>query len=176
MRLPLAVVWLLPLTVGCTFDGRGVLSESAVRLPLRDRVVGLVEKQLSGDGWTGTVVSRVNDGRVSTNASDVWSEDVFTLDVAVKQTDGTPIVIPMTDAVTHLGTLRKRIRDVVEDNGGEQLDYTIKDAYRERTLEFRYKSGGMVGWVQVRVFPKADRPDEEITRFEITIHELPAPT
>lgn len=174
MRGIICLVW-IPFAVGCTFDGRGLTSESAVRLPLRDRVVGLVEKQLSGDGWTGTIVSRTADGRVSTNVSDIWSEDVFTLDVAAKQTDGTPIVIPMNDAATLLGTLRKRIRDVVEDNGGEQLDYTVKDAFRERSLEFRYKSGGMVGWVHVRVFPKADRPDEDITRIEITIHELPAP-
>lgn len=164
--------------VGCTFDGRGVTSESAVRLPLRDRVVGLVEKQLTGEGWTATVVSRTSDGRISTNVSDFWSEDVYTLDVAAKQTqaDDTPILISMNEAVRILETLRKKIRDVVEDNGGEQLDYVINEGFRERSLVFRYKSGGMVGWVQVRVFPKTDRPDENVTRIEITIHELPSST
>ena len=168
-------IWII-LVAGCTFDGRGLISESAVRLPLRDRVAGLVEKQLTGEGWTSTIVSRTTDGRVSTNTSDVWSEDVYTFDVAAKQTDGTPILISMNEATRILEALRKRIRDVVEGNGGEQLDYVINEAFRERTLVFRYTSGSLIGWVQVRIFPKNDRPDEEITRIEVTIHELPSPT
>jgi hypothetical protein len=175
MRLIIIFAW-LPFLLGCLIDGRPTTLESAVRLPIQDKIIGLIEKQLNRDSWRGAIVSRTDDGRVSTNPTDLWSESSIVLDVEAKREDSSSMVISTEDSVTVLNALRRRLRDLVEDNKGEQLDWTIHEAYRERRLVFRYKSGHVLGWIQIRLFPKSDRPEETLTRFEIIIHELPDPT
>lgn len=163
---------------GCLFTvrtGDTTPPESLARVPLRTRVVALVERLLRTDRWAGTVADKTAEGRVSANAGDVWSEDTFTLDVAAEQPDGRPLLIPVDDYLPLLSTLRRRIRDVVEEAGGEQLEWTTTDAYHERSLVFRYKSGPVVGWVLVRVRPKTEQPEELLTRIEVTVQERPAP-
>lgn len=159
---------------GCLTDGRPNAVESAVRLPLRDKVAGLLLKLLTRDDWCGEVVDRKYAGRVSVDPADVWSEDVLTLDVLATDAYDDPVAVPPADYAAILGTLRRRIRDVVEDAGGEQIDWDIRDAFRERVLTFQYKSGDTAGAVVVRAFAvTGGQPDEPLTRFEITIREKP---
>jgi hypothetical protein len=163
----------LPIS-GCLTDGRPNAVESAVRLPLRDKVAGLLIKLLNRDDWSGEVVDRRYAGRVSVDPADVWSEDVLVLDVLATDAYDDPVVVRPGDYAAILGTLRRRIRDVVEDGGGEQVDWDFRDAFQERVLTFQYKSGDTTGVVVVRAFPVAgEQPDEPLTRFEITIREKP---
>jgi hypothetical protein len=167
----------IPVTSGCLFDvrtGDPVPAESPARFPLRDRTPGLVESLLAADDWTGTVVNRTTEGRVSGTPGETWSEDVITLDVAASNPSGGVTAIPVDAYRSMLGGLRRRLRDAVEEAGGEQLDYAFAEGYRERSLEFRYKSGNVFGRVLARVSPKTDRPDEPHTRIQVTIHEQPA--
>jgi hypothetical protein len=172
-RLGPILLAFLPIS-GCLTDGRPNSVESAVRLPLRDKVAGQLLKLLNRDDWSGEVVDRRYAGRVSLDPADVWSEDVLVLDVLATDAYDDPVVVPPEDFATILGGLRRRIRDVVEDGGGEQVDWDIRDAFQERVLTFHYKSGNTAGAVVVRAFPIAgERPDEPLTRFEITIREKP---
>ena len=77
----------------------------------------------------------------------------------------------MADYTPILETLRKRLRDLVEDYGGEQVDWLIHEGYKERTLEFKYKQGQVTGRVRVRMTPKTDRPEEMTTRVEVVVRE-----
>jgi hypothetical protein len=168
----------LPFISGCLFSvrtGDTAPPESVARVPLRARLMAAIEKLLSTDRWAGTIAEKTVEGRVSPNPGDVWSEDGYTLDVAATKPDGTPVLIPVDDYLPLLLTLRRRIRDVVEESGGEQLEWTTAEAYRERSLLFRYKSGAVVGWVLVRMHPKTERPEELLTRIDVTVQERPAP-
>jgi hypothetical protein len=172
-RLGPLLLTVLPIT-GCLTDGRPNAAESAVRLPLRDKVAGLLVKLLSRDDWSGEVVDRKFAGRVSVDPADVWSEDVLALDVLATDAYDDPVVVPPADYAAILGTLRRRIRDVVEDAGGEQIDWDVRDAFQERVLTFQYKSGNTAGAVVVRAFAvTGETSDEPLTRFEITIRERP---
>ncbi len=172
-RLGPILLAVLPIA-GCLTDGRPNAVESAVRLPLRDKVAGLLLKLLTRGDWCGEVVDRKYAGRVSVDPADVWSEDVLTLDVLATDAYDDPVAVPPGDYATILGTLRRRIRDVVEDAGGEQIDWDIRDAFQERVLVFQYKSGDTAGAVVVRAFAvTGERADEPLTRFEFTIREKP---
>jgi hypothetical protein len=137
-------------------------------------VVPLLEKLLQGEGWTAKVVSHERLGRVATNAGEDWSEDLLILDLAAQARDQSEVLIPVQAYLPILASLRRQIRDVVEDAGGQQLEYTFSETYHERSLMFRYQSGTVLGYVLVRIFPKTERDDERLTRLELTVHEQPA--
>lgn len=168
-------VWLLlPLLAGCvTGTGGGYVTppESAARLPLRQKVVPLIEKLLKRDGWVGEVVKTEKLGVIASAAVEGWSEEEFILDVEARTPDGEPLLIPVADYTPILETLRKRLRDLVEDYGGEQVSWLITEAYRERALEFKYRQGQVTGRVRVRMTPKTDRLEELTTRVEVVVRE-----
>jgi hypothetical protein len=103
--------------------------------------------------------------------SEGWSEDTVSLDVTATTKDGQPILIPTADYTPMLETLRRRLRDLVEDHGGGQVDWQILEGFHERTLEFRYKQGDVAGLVRVRMAPKSEATEELTTRIEFTIRE-----
>jgi hypothetical protein len=168
----------LGVCVGCVSNGRSTnadIQPSQARIQLRDRLPVLLEKLLKGDGWTGRIATRTAGGTQTVNAETSFSEDVTHFDVVSINTDGEAMAIPVSDYGTILGTLRRRIRDLVEDEGGEQLDWTISESYHSRTLWFQYKQDGRFGWLTVVVAPKLDGSDDLHTRFSVTIHEQPVP-
>lgn len=164
---------ILALLTGCATTGGLFVAprESAARQPLRQKAVGLVEKQLKRDGWVGEVVSVTRTGVLAPTVTDGWSEETITLDVTAKDADGRAVAIPVADYNPTLDALRRKLRDLVEDNGGGQVDWQILEAYHERTLVFLYKVGDVAGTVRVRMAPKADTPDELVTRIEFTVRE-----
>lgn len=165
---------LLPLFAGCvTATGGNYLipPESAVRLPLRQKATALVEKLLKRDGWVGILAASENSGVIASSAQEGWSEDTFRFDVTAYAADAEPVLIPVADYTPILENLRKKLRDLVEDNGGEQVDWQVLEGYHERTLDFQYKQGGVNGRVRVRMAPRWDRPDELVTRVEFVVRE-----
>lgn len=165
---------LFPLFAGCVTatGGSYVLPpESAVRLPLRQKAAPLVEKLLKRDGWVGEVASAESTGVVASSAPDGWSEDTFRFDVTARTPAGEPLLIPVADYTPMLEALRKKLRDLVEENGGDQVDWRVLEAYHERTLDFQYRQGGVNGRVRVRMAPQSDRPEELVTRVEFVVRE-----
>jgi hypothetical protein len=168
----------LGLVCGCVSNGRSMNADivpSQARVLLRDRLPTMLEKLLKGDGWTGRIEARTTGGTQTVNADTSFSEDVTHFDVASIGTTGEAMAIPTADYGTILGTLRRRIRDLVEDEGGEQLDWTITENYHSRTLWFQYRQDGRFGWLTVVVAPKLDGSEDLLTRFTVTIHEQPQP-
>ena len=174
---PPAVRRLAPLLLvlaGCVGTGGpiGTTSpvESGVRLPLRQKVVGLVEKQLQKAGeWAGEVTARKT--AATTASTDGWSEDVFTLDVAAKTPDGDRLLIPVADYRGVLDAVRRKLVTLAEDNDATLIDWTTLEAYKERTLVFTYTQGKVTGVVRVKVAPRTDTPEELLTRVEVSVRE-----
>ena len=177
MRVAILLL-LLGLTVGCVTNGRSMNADivpSEARRQLRVRLPMMVEKLLKGDEWTGKIESRTSGGTQTVNADTSFSEDVSYLDVVCRNRDDQPVAMPVEDYGALLTTLRKRIRDLIEDEGGEQLDWNITENYHSRTLWFQYRQDGRFGWLTVVVAPKLDGSDDPTTRFTVTIHEQPLP-
>ncbi len=169
---------LIGLLAGCVTNARSMNADivpSSARLKLRDRLPGMIEKLLQRDDWMGKIVARTTGSTQTVNDSISASEDVSFLDVVITSGDHAAQLMSMDDASTILGTLRKRIRDLIEDEGGEQLDWKITENYHSRTLWFQYKQEGRFGWLAIVVAPKLDGSDDLTTRFTITIHEQPLP-
>ncbi len=166
---------LLLLVAGCATATGGLYvspPESALRLPIREKVVGLLEKGLSRDGWTGTIVSKESTGILAAGAADGYLEDRIVVDVTASDTAGDPMFIPLADFSPVLTALRKRLVTLVESLGGVAVDWWTVEAHGERTLVFLYKMDTIQGTVRVRVRHRAeDRPEETVTRFEITMRE-----
>jgi hypothetical protein len=177
MRVAILLLF-LGLTVGCVTNGRSMNADivpSQARKLLRDRLPIMVEKLLKGDGWAGKIESRTSGGTQTVNADTSFSEDMSYLDVVCRNRDDEPVAMPVDDYGTLLTTLRKRIRDLIEDEGGEQLDWKITENYHSRSLWFQYKQDSRFGWLTVVVAPKLDGSDDLTTRFTVTIHEQPVP-
>ena len=166
---------LLPLLGGCATATGGlyvVPPESALRLPLREKVVGLLEKGLARDGWTGTVISKESSGVLSAGADEGWLEDRVVVDVTARTPADDPLFIPLADFAPVLTALRKRLVTLVESLDGVAVDWWTVETFGERTLVFLYKADAIQGTMRVRVRHRVeDRPDEMVTRFEITMRE-----
>lgn len=166
---------LLPLLGGCVTATGGVYvspPESELRLPIREQVVGLLEKGLTRDGWTGTVVSKEATGILSAGVDEGWQEDRIVVDVTARTPTGDPLFIPQNDFSPVLTALRKRLVTLVESLGGVAVDWWTVETFGERTLVFLYKHGEIQGTMRVRVRHRTeDRPEEMVTRFEITMRE-----
>jgi hypothetical protein len=176
-RMRVAILLLfLGLTVGCVTNGRSMNADivpSQARQQLRVRLSMMIEKLLKGDDWTGRIDSRTNGGTQTVNADTSSSEDVSYLDVVCANRNNEPVALPVEDYGTLLTILRKRIRDLIEDEGGEQLDWNITENYHSRTLWFQYKQDSRFGWLTVVVARKNDGSDDLTTRFTVTVHEQP---
>ncbi len=169
------VPFVLPLLGGCATATGGLYvtpPESALRLPLREKVVGLLEKGLSRDGWTGTIATSESTGILSAGADEGWLEDRIVVDVTARTPADDPLFIPLSDFSPVLTALRKRLVTLVESLGGVAVDWWTVETFGERTLVFLYKMDAIQGTMRVRVRHRAeDRPDEMVTRFEITMRE-----
>lgn len=166
---------LLPLVGGCATATGGVYvspPESALRLPIREKVVGLLEKGLARDGWAGTIVSSESTGILSAGADEGWLEDRIVVDVTARTPGDDPLFIPLSDFAPVLTALRKRLVTLVESLDGVAVDWWTVETFGERTLVFLYKTGTIQGTVRVRVRHRTeDRPEEMVTRFEIVMRE-----
>lgn len=168
---------LLPIA-GCVTSHRSANAETApshARLLLRERLAPMIEKLLKQDGWTGTIAERKLESRIQDDAGGAWSRDEYTFDIAAcDPADGSMVAIPIGDGEPILRTLRRRIRDLIEDDGGEQLDWTIGESYHERKLVFQYRQADTLGWITVRFAPRTDGTDDFRIRIEVSVHEQPA--
>jgi len=173
LRLILFV--LIPLLVGCvTTTGGAYITppESSLHLPVRDNIVRLLEKGLTRDEWTGTIVSKESTGILAAGAADGYLEDRLIVDVAAWDQDDWPMFIPLTDFSSVLTALRKQLVTLVESLGGTAVDWWTTEAHGDRTLTFLYKLDTIQGTVRVRMRQRTDdREEEMVTRFEITMRE-----
>lgn len=171
----LPFVPILVLLAGCVSSTGGVYitpSESELRLPIRDKIAGFVSKSLDRDGWTGTVVNAETTGVLASQVSEGWFEDRVVIDVTARTSGGEPYLIPASDYSGVLTAVRKKLVTFVEAQGGVAVDWWTTEAYGERTLVFLYRHGESKGTVRVRMRPRAeDRPEEKVTRFEMTLRE-----
>lgn len=166
--------FLFLLLAGCASTGGQFVAppESELRLPLREKVTGFVEKALKRDAWTGAIVTSETTGILATQVSEGWFEDRVVIDVISHTPDGEPVLIPVSDYSAVLTAVRKRFVDLVETLGGVAVDWWTTEAHEERTLVFLYKYGESKGTVRVRVRSRAeDRPEDLVTRFEMTLRE-----
>ena len=172
------MVGLLACSAGCVLDthqGQLAAPVSILRPQFRDEFAKELEKKLKTEDWTGSILARTDLGSVSTNPGEIWSEDKITIDLESKDKEGEPIRIPIQDYAGVLKGLRTKLRDWVEAQGGTQVDWSINESYRERTLVFIYTLGTTTGGILVRIFPKRDDPDELNTRLIFTVREQPTP-
>ncbi len=86
-----------------------------------------------------------------------WSENTPFAEVTATTPDGQPTLIPLSDYTPLLETLCRRLRDLVEDSCGGQVDWQILEGHMERTLLFQYQVKGVSGATRVRMTPPADR-------------------
>lgn len=172
--------WLrfLPLPLlfaGCVSGTGGVHvtpPESELRLPIRDQVAGLVGKSLDRDGWTGTVVHVETTGTLASQVSEGWFEDRVMIDVTARTPAGEPLLIPVSDYSVVLTAVRRKLVTFVESQGGVAVDWWTVEGHGERSLVFLYRQGESKGVLRLRVHPRAeDRPEEKVTRFEMTLRE-----
>lgn len=177
-RYPAGMRWLplllLLLPAGCASAGGQfvVPPESALRLPLREKLTGMVQQCLKRDGWTGTVATSETTGVLATQVSEGWFEDRVVIDVTAHTPDGEPFLIPAADYSPVLTAVRKKLVTFVESEGGVAVDWWTIEAHGERTLVFLYRHEESKGTLRLRVRPRADdRPEELVTRFEMTLRE-----
>jgi hypothetical protein len=169
-RFPL----LLLLLAGCASTGGQfvVPPESALRLPIREKVPEFLAQCLKRDGWTGAVATSETTGVLATQVSEGWFEDRVVIDVTARTPDGEPLLIPVSDYPPVLTAVRKKLVTFVEAQGGVAVDWWTIEAHGERTLVFLYRIDESRGTVRLRVRSRAeDRPEELVTRFEMTLRE-----
>jgi hypothetical protein len=164
------------LLAGCVSSTGGVYvtpPESELRLPVREQLVGFVGKSLDRDGWTGQVVSSETTGILSAGADEGWLEDRIVIDATARsKANDEPQFIPLSDFSPVLTAVRKKLVTFVEGQGGVAVDWWTVEAHAERTLVFLYRHGETNGTVRVRMRHRAeDRPEELVTRFEVTMRE-----
>jgi hypothetical protein len=146
--------------------------ESELRLPIREKVVGFVGQSLARDNWTGTIATSETSGILSAGADEGWLEDRIVIDVTARTKQDEPLLIPVSDFSPTLTAVRKKLVTFVELQGGVAVDWWTVEAHGERTLVFLYRHGEINGTVRVRVRHRAeDRPEEMVTRFEVTMRE-----
>jgi hypothetical protein len=169
-RLPFFVLVL----AGCASPGGQfvVPPESLLRVPLREKLTGMVEQSLKRDGWTGAVATSETTGVLATQVSEGWFEDRVVIDVTARTPNGEPLLIPVSDYSPVLTAVRKKLVTFVEAEGGVAVDWWTIEAHGERTLVFLYRHEESRGTMRLRVRPRADdRPEELVTRFEMTLRE-----
>lgn len=167
-------VLLLFLAAGCaTTGGRFVTpTESEIRLPVREHVVPLLTQVLNRDAWTGTVVSSEAGGTLAPAVEDGWFEDRIVIDVAARTPAGDPHQIPLADYAPVLTAFRRKLMNYVESLDAVAVDWWTVESHDERTLVFLYRHNGIRGTLRVRVRARTDdRPEEKVTRFEVTLRE-----
>jgi len=131
----------------------------------------LIEKQLQRDEYTARVIG-IRDESSHTNSADTaTSVDVLLFDIACTDAAGRPLALPLADYSGILGALRKRIRDVVEEEQGTQIDWAITEAYHSRLLIFQYRQGMRLGWLELAIAPKTDSSNDLTTRLRVQIEE-----
>lgn len=169
-----AMAWVALMMVGCTV-GRPMTAPSPtpVRASLIDAAAPLLEKQLRNDGWefqTGEIAKR---GQTAVNAEELWDENTTFVTFTAKRPDAEPKLLRPEESTVLLRGMRSDIRKVIQSWGGEALDTTEGEGYRERWLIIPYKLDRVLGTVRLRIGPATDRAEETMNRLDLVIREQP---
>lgn len=144
-----------------------------VRGTLIDATALLLEKQLRSEGWEFQVGDVAKRGQAAVNAEELWDETTASVTFTAKRPDGELKLLRPEESAVLIRGLRSDIRKVIQSWGGEALDTSEGEGYRERWAVIPYKLDRVLGTVRLRFGPATDLAEETTNRLDVVIREQP---
>jgi hypothetical protein len=142
-----------------------------VRGTLIDSARSILEKNLRGEGWEAEVTDTSKQGQCAINQEEEWDENSAWVTFTARRPGGGATLLTPVEAAAVLKGVRADVRRLVLGYGGEVLDATEGEAYRERTLTVPYRIDKVAGTARVRIGAATDRPEETANRLDVVVRE-----
>ncbi len=147
---------------------------TAARTSLIDSAGPIVLKALRGAGWEAEIVDTSKSGQSAVNPDEMWDENPARVTFTARRPGGGPSVLTPDESAAVLRGVRAEVRRFVEASGGEVLDPTDGEAYREKWVVVPYRIDKTAGTARATIGPASGRPEETANRLELVVREQDA--
>jgi hypothetical protein len=174
MNRSLAVaVLLFGASLGCA-GGRSPMPAppvTALRLTLIDSAQAILEKALHCEGWDAQVTATSKIGQTAVNSDEAWDENTAWVTFTAQRSAGGPTLLTPEESAAVLKAVRSDLRRLIQAFGGEVLDTSEGEAYREKWVAVTYRLDKTIGTIRVKIGPASGRPEETDNRLEVVVRE-----
>jgi hypothetical protein len=146
---------------------------SPVRTTLIDSAGAILEKNLRGAGWEAELTDPSKRGQTAANPDEEWDENTAWVTFTARRPGGGPTLLTPDEATAVVKGVRADVRRLVLNAGGEVIETTEGEAYREKSVTVTYKIDKVAGSAQVKIGPASDRAEETANRMEVVVREQP---
>jgi hypothetical protein len=146
---------------------------SQVRSTLIDSARSILESNLRGAGWEAELTDSSRRGQTAVNPDEEWDENSAWVAFTARRPGGGPTLLTPDEAAAVVKGVRSDVRRLVQNAGGEVVETTEGEAYREKWVQVAYRIDKIAGTARVKIGPASDRAEETANRMEVVVREQP---